>query len=59
MSDHFISCCPECHEEALEVTVTDSGKGFDPEYGEIYWFSGSASCGACGFITNDYSDQSV
>lgn len=50
--------CPECREESFEVVITDSGKGFDPEYGTVYWYNGDGKCAECEFEA-PYSDSSV
>ena len=54
----IICFCPECRKETFNVTITDSGKGHDPEYGVIHWFSGDGVCSKCGYEA-PYGDSSV
>lgn len=55
----FISFCPQCGEEELEVTVTGGGNADHPDFGPYTWITGVAACRVCGFMTNDYSDCSI
>ena len=48
--------CPECGEEQLIVTITDSGSGPD-EFGTNHWFSGEGKCTECDY-KGCYSDSS-
>ena len=54
-----VTCfCPECNEEQFVVTVENSGKSVDTEFGITYWFEGHGKCESCGF-ESDYSDSSA
>lgn len=50
--------CPLCGEEQFYVVVNKSGKGYDPEYGAVFWFDCNGKCAACGH-EGDYGDQSI
>ena len=52
---HVVVICPNCNLESFDITVTNSGQGFDGER-TVHCFEGEGFCDECGH-TDWYGDS--